>query len=238
MTGMFGDKVLSVLDDIEYRRIDLVEEMQDIGRIRSQAYALANLVDLRGKPLVDEVDMDSHAYVFAVFYKGNLVSTVRLHHVTPDHRVSTTFSLFPDKLNAWLDEGKSLIDPVRFAADPETVKSVPALPFVTLRPAVMASHALRTDLVIQLATPNHAPFYRRVFKAKLVAEPIVGAGYNIPIGLQATDVHETLGKLYDQYSFFRSTEAERKALFDRSAGRRASVAVKPTARLRLDSMAA
>lgn len=228
--GTFIEKTLSVLDNIEYRRIDLLEEFQDIGRVRCDAYTAANLLTLNGKPLIDDVDFDQNAYVFGVYYYGRLASTVRLHHITPENRVSTTFSIFPDELNAWLDAGKTLIDPVRFAADPEVMKEVPGLPFVTLRLAVLASHILKTDYVIQLSTPAHAAFYRRIFKGKQIAEPIIGGNFNIPLGLQATDVAEMYHKLYAQYPFFRSTAVERKALFDRSGGRQASHPVKPTAR--------
>lgn len=229
-TETFNSKTLTVLDDVEYSRVDLVEEIQDIGRVRRDAYTVSNLLTLNGKPLVDEVDFDDNAYVFGVYYRGTLASTVRLHHVTPDHRVTTTFSIFPNELNAWLDNGKTLIDPVRFAADPEVMKDVPALPFVTLRLAVAASLFFKADYVIQLSTPQHAAFYRRVFLGKQVADPIIGGKFNIPLGLQATDAHESYRKIGARYPFFLSTEQERSALFDRSAGRRLSQPVKPSAR--------
>lgn len=124
----------------------------------------------------------------------------------------------------------SLIDPVRFAADPEVMKDVPALPFVTLRLAVAAGLFFRTDHVIQLSTPQHAAFYRRVFLGKQIADPIIGGNFNIPLGLQATDAHESYDRICTRYPFFQSTEDERTALFDRSGGRRPSQPVKPTAR--------
>ncbi len=229
-TTHFNSKILNILDEIEYRRIDLIDEMNEIGRIRSEAYTIANLLTLDGQPLIDEVDFDSHAYVFGVYYKGKLVSTVRLHHITPDHRVSTTFSIFPAPLNAWLDEGKSLIDPVRLAANPEAMKEVPALPYVTLRLATIAARHLKADYVIQLSTPQHAAFYRRVFLGREIAAPIIGGNFNIPLGLQATTVSETDAAIHRRFPFFRATADEAGALFDRSAGRVESKPVRPTAR--------
>nr|WP_250807369.1 acyl-homoserine-lactone synthase [Neorhizobium tomejilense] len=228
-TETFNAKVLSVLDDIEYRRIDLKDEIHEIGRIRSEAYKVANLLTLEG-PLVDEVDFDDQAYVFGVYHRGRLVSTVRLHHVTPDHRVTTTFKVFPNELNALLDGGKSFIDPVRLSSDPEFVTAVPANPYVTLRLAVMAAGYLGADHVIQLSTRQHAAFYRRVFNGKQVAQPIIAGGFNIPLGLQTTDVRETLVRLYERYPFFRSTKVEQAALFDRSRGRVPSTPIRPSAR--------
>lgn len=229
-TDRFTPKVLAALDEVEYRRIDLVEEMDGIGRIRTEAYTVANLLSLNGHPLVDEVDFDENAYVFGVLHQGRLVSTVRLHHITPAHRVSTTFSIFPDALNAWLDDGRSIIDPVRFAADPSAVRSVPSLPYLTLRLAVMAASYLNADHVIQLSTPQHAAFYRRTFEGYQVADPIIGGNFNIPLGLQATDVARSLGSILKRYPFFDATAEEMKALFDRSGGRKASAPVKPSAR--------
>lgn len=229
-SGRFNEKVMSVLDDIDYRRIDFPEEIHDVGRIRSDAYTIANLLTLDGKPLIDDVDFDSHAYVFGVYHAGVLASTVRLHHVTPDHRVTTTFSIFPDELNAWLDDGKSLIDPVRLAADPAIVKEVPSLPYITLRLAVMAARHFEADYVIQLTTPQHAAFYRRVFLGREVAAPIIGGSFNIPLGLQATSRADSAAAINKRFPFFLSTAEERAALFDRTAGRTRSRAVRPTAR--------
>lgn len=224
-----NSKIMEVLDGIEYRRIDTLEDIAEAAVIRTSAYTVSNLLTLNGIPLVDEVDFDSHAYVFGVYLGGRLISTVRLHHVTPDHRVTTTFSVFPDHLNAWLDAGKSFIDPVRFAADPEVAKGIPSLPFVTLRLAVLAAVHLGTDYVVQLSTARHAAFYRRIFQGKQVAEPIVGGKFNIPLALQATDVAETIDGLLERFPFFRSTHAERAALFDRVPGSTTG-AVRPTAR--------
>lgn len=235
-SGRFNEKVLSVMDRIEYRRIDLLEEMQEIGRIRSEAYTVANLLTLDGQPLIDEVDFDDNAYVFGIYYEGILASTVRLHHVTPDHRVTTTFSIFPDELNAWLDDGKSLIDPVRLAANPKIMKEVPSLPYVTLRLAIMAARHLGADYVIQLSTPQHAAFYRRVFLAKQIAAPIIGGSFNIPLGLQATSSSDTDVAIHTRFPFFHSTSEERSALFDRPAGRCRSHPVRPTARQKPDTL--
>jgi len=228
--GRFCAKIMEALDDVEYQRLDLEQEMAGIGRIRSEAYAAVNLLKLEGEPLIEDVDFDTHAYVFGVHYKGTLVSTLRIHHITPEHRVSTTFSMFPDHLNAWLDSGKSLIDPVRLAADPSAMRSVPALPYITLRLAAMASQRLSADYVIQLTTPQHAPFYKRTFFGFEVAAPIAGEKYGIPIGLHATDIAESMEAIRVRFPFFQSTPEERHALFDRSAGRTMSKFIKASAR--------
>lgn len=70
------------------------------------------------------------------------MSTVRVHHVTPDHRASTSGIIFGAEINAFLDAGTVLIDPGRLAVDPDLLgDDLRALPYLTLR-----RHGLRIFL--------------------------------------------------------------------------------------------
>lgn len=164
----FSNKLLEVLDHIEYRRVETQEDMEEVARMRYRAYKLANILTLEGAKLIDAVDFDNHAYVFGVYFDERLISTVRIHHVTPDHRISITRDMYPKEIDAFLDSGMTLIDPVRFAADPEIIGEMPALPYLTLRIASMAADYFDADRVLQLVSPQHAPFYKRVFSADTV----------------------------------------------------------------------
>ena len=79
--------------------------------------------------------------------------------------------VFPDELNAFLDAGMTLIDPVRLAADPEIWSEMPAIPYLTLRLATMATDYFQADRCLQMVKPAHAAFYKRVFDADFVASP-------------------------------------------------------------------
>lgn len=132
----FSNKLLEVLDHIEYRRVETQEDMEEVARMRYRAYKLANILTLDGAKLIDAVDFDDHAYVFGVYFDERLISTVRIHHVTPDHRISITRDMYPKEIDAFLDSGMTLIDPVRFAAAPRSsVKCRPCriLPCGSLR---------------------------------------------------------------------------------------------------------
>src|SRR5215217_182460 len=146
----FADRLLEILDHVEYRRVETGEDMEDVARIRFKAYKMADILPLSGSRLIDDVDFDSHAHVFGIYYQERLISTVRVHHVTPEHRVSSSASIFGEEINRFLDAGMTLIDPVRLAADPQVLREMPAVPYLTLRVATMASEHFDVDRCLSL----------------------------------------------------------------------------------------
>jgi hypothetical protein len=231
MGDRFASKLMEVLDHVEYRRVESSEDMEDVARIRYEAYKIADIMPLTGSRLIDEADFDSHAYVFGVYYDERLISTVRMHHVTPEHRVSSSRDIFPKQIDALLDAGMSLIDPVRFAADPQVMREMPAIPYLTLRIAIMAAAFFDTNRVLQLVSPQHAAFYKRVFYAQTLVPPQQNCGkYNIELTLMATDTKGVGRKLLTRFPFFVSQPCERRLMFDRSPLASLPLNILPTAR--------
>lgn len=228
----FGARLMEVLDHVEYRRIETSEDMEEIARIRYKAYKMADILPLTGNALIDDVDFDPHSYVLGVYYDEQLISTVRMHHVTPDHRVSSSRDIFSEAIDAFLDAGMSLIDPVRFAADPAVMREMPAIPYLTLRIAIMAAAFFDADRVLQLVSPQHAAFYKRVFYAQTIVPPQKNCGkYNIELTLMATNTKEVGRKLLTRFPFFVSQPCERRLMFDRNADvRLPPLNILPTAR--------
>ncbi|MBB4063032.1 N-acyl amino acid synthase FeeM domain-containing protein [Gellertiella hungarica] len=214
--GNFSRKLMDLLDRVEYRRVESTEDMEEVARIRYKAYKMADILTLKGTTLIDDIDYDSHAYNFGVYFEERLISTVRIHHVTPDHRVSSTRSVYPEEIDAFLDAGMSLIDPVRFAADPAIMREMPAIPYFTLRIATMATDYFNADRVLQLVSPQHSAFYKRVFLANTIVEPRKNCGkYNIELTLMSTDANAIRSDLYRRYPFFQSEAFERRMMFER-----------------------
>ena len=229
----FSRKLLDLLDRVEYRRVESSEDMEEVARIRYKAYKMADILTLKGTTLVDDIDFDSHAYNFGVYFEERLISTVRIHHVTPDHRISSTRGVYPEEIDAFLDAGLSLIDPVRFAADPAIMREMPAIPYFTLRIATMATDYFNADRVLQLVSPQHAAFYKRVFLANTIVEPRKNCGkYNIELTLMSTDANAIRSNLYARYPFFQSEAVERRLMFDRSLSLKPTpLTILPTAKL-------
>ncbi|MFB2550292.1 N-acyl amino acid synthase FeeM domain-containing protein [Ensifer soli] len=210
----FSERLLEILDHVEYRRVETSEDMEDVARIRFKAYQMADILPLKGSMLIDEVDFDSHAYVFGIYYDERLISTVRVHHVTPEHRVSSSASVFGREIDAFLDAGMSLIDPVRLAADPEVLRDMPAIPYLTLRVATMASEHFDVDRCLSLVKPQHAAFYKRVFDADTIVTPQKNCGsYKIDLTLLAARVRDIRSWLYRRFPFFDSEPYERRLMF-------------------------
>jgi len=230
----FSEKLLGLLDKVEYRRVETSEDMEDVARVRYKAYKAGSVMYLAEDShlLIDEVDFDSNAYVFGVYHEERLISTVRLHHVTPDHRVTSSGKVFPDEIKAFLDAGMSLIDPVRLAADPEIWSEMPAIPYLTLRLATMAADYFDADRVLQMVKPAHAAFYRRVFDGDFVASPKSRQGkFIIDLMLMATRCKDVRSSLYARFPFFMSEPYERRMLFARGEEMPFSpLTVRPSAR--------
>nr|CAD6619703.1 acetyltransferase [Rhizobium sp. TCK] len=231
-TKEFSTKLLSILDAVEYRRIESQEDFEDIARLRYKSYQERGVLPLSASSMLDEVDFDDHAYVFGVYLYEELVSTIRVHYVTPTHRVSQSAGVFPDAVNAFLDAGMTLIDPARLAIDPELDGERSALPFLTVRPTIMAAIYFNADRMLQHIRPAHSAFYRRYFYADTVVPPTFASIYGFDLTLLASRTREIGPKLLSRFPIYESQPYERRLMFDRSPlSGMAPLTILPTARL-------
>jgi hypothetical protein len=178
----------------------------------------------------DAYDDLPNVYSFGVYIDGELVSSVRFHHLTPAFRHSPNYGLFPDILDPILDQGHVVLDPGRFATDREASLAYPALPFLTLRIPTLAVLHFGVKYCLNAVRQEHGAFYRRVYRSFALSEPRSHNGVGFPVMLYACDVPVIYPDLLRRYPFFRSTAEERSALFG-SAGRAVPSVVKPSARL-------
>ncbi|MCL6706537.1 hypothetical protein M8R20_05960 [Pseudomonas sp. R2.Fl] len=228
----FSDRLMRLLDHIEYRRIESGEDFEAIERLRYRAYKAADVLPVGASGLLDDIDFDDHAYVFGVYYFEELVSTIRLHYVTPEHRVSQSSGVFPDAMEAFLEEGLTLIDPARFAADPQVAAELPVIPYITLRPSIVAAAYFKADRVLQHVRPPHAAFYKRVFYADTIVDRRMTEIYGLELTLLATNTHTVGTRLLRRYPFFDSGVHERRLMFERNGPSvQRSLTVLPSARL-------
>ncbi|KKX30510.1 hypothetical protein [Rhizobium sp. LC145] len=229
--GSFSSRLLETLDHIEYRRIQSNEDFEDIARLRYKAYKAHNVLPVAARSMLDETDFDSHAYVFGVYYYEELVSTLRVHYVTPEHRVSQSSGIFPDAINAFLDAGLTLIDPARFAIDAEFANERSTLPYLTVRPTIMAAIHFDADRMLQHIRPAHAAFYKRFFYADTVVPPTMTKTYGFDLTLLASRTREIRKKLMRRFPVFQSEAYERRMMFERSSRfDLAPLTILPTAR--------
>jgi hypothetical protein len=209
----FSDRLMTTLDHIEYRRIQSQEDFEDIARLRYRAYKSHNVLPVSAKSMLDEIDFDRQAYVFGVYYREELVSTLRIHHVTPGHRVCQSSGIFPEAIDNFLNAGLTLIDPARFAVDADFAGDRSTLPYLTVRPTIMAAIYFGADRMLQHIRPQHAAFYKRFFYAQTVVPPTMTKTYGFELTLLASPTLELRARLMRRFPVFQSEAYERRLMF-------------------------
>lgn len=225
----FATTLIDLLDRIEYRRVSTDDQFNPVYRLRYEAYRREEFIPINSQRVVrDEFDDLPNAYSYGVYLDGNLVSSVRFHYLTPDFRLSPSYSVFTDILDPLLDQGYTLLDPGRFTADYEASLAFPALPFLTLRIPTMAVWYFSVKYCLNSVRPEHSAFYRRVYHSTKMSDVRYYHGLSFPMVLFACDIPVIYRDLLRRYPFFRSTAEERAAMFGPDA--RAVPIVRPSAR--------
>jgi len=224
-----NDRIFEVMEHIEYRRIVTPEDFEAIGKLRATAFDARMIYPKKmANSAVDELDHAPNAYVFGMYYYGELVSTVRLHVLTRENPHSVSLRLFPETLQPLIDQGMTFIDPTRLAIDEAISHDVPGLPLLMLRIPFMATVHFDTNACLALVKEGHAPFYRKIFRSTLLAGPKQFDVFAFPAVLFAS-ARQYEHDVYRRYPLFNSTAAERRMLFDTSAIN-APLTVLPTAK--------
>ena len=216
----FSGALLDILDQVSYARVDPGVIDDPIYKLRYRAYTREGFMDHNPEEIcIDDLDDVPNGMSFGIYIDDELVSSIRLHHVTAIHRRSPSMKVFPDVLGPMLDQGKTFIDPSRFTADREASLAYPALPFLTLRIAAMASVQFRASQCLALVRPEHGPFYQRVFGSEKIADLRSYPGLHFPVALFGASVDTIRGRVAERFPFFLSTLEERTHLFGPSANR-------------------
>lgn len=210
----FAGALMDILDRVEYRRVRSEELADPVYKLRYEAYRREDFIPFNSLgTLRDEFDEQPNAHCFGVYIDGDLVSSLRIHYLTPDCRLSPSYSVFTDVLDPILDAGATCVDPTRFTSDFEATLAYPALPFLTLRLAVMATRHFGATYGLHSVRPEHGAFYKRVLSSYLMAPARYYHGLTFPMELWGTRAQEVYEKTLRRYPFFASTEDERRALF-------------------------
>jgi hypothetical protein len=229
-TSRFATSLIDLLDRVHYRRVSADEQLDPVYRLRYEAYRREDFIPINSQGITrDAYDDADNCYCFGVYIDDKLVSSVRLHIATRENPTSPSAAIWPDVLGDILANGGSYIDPSRFTADHDASLAFPALPYLTLRAAVMACEHFKATYCISSVRPEHAAFYKRVFGSQQLA----GVGYwgelTFPVCLYGSFIPVMYPRVISRYPFFDSTPEERAEFF--SPGRKAIPLIRPTARL-------
>lgn len=213
----FAGALVDILDRVEYRRVNPDDLNDPVYKLRYEAYRREDFYPFNSlgqlRDDFDDFDAYPNSWNFGVYIDGSLASSLRIHYLTPECRKSPANSLFGDILEPLLDEGATFIDPTRFTVDFEASLAYPALPFLTLRLAVMATRHFRATYGLHCVRPEHGPFYKRVLGSSLMCAARKWYDVGFPMELWGTKVSEVYDRTIRRYPFFHSSEEERRQLF-------------------------
>ncbi|HTN63660.1 MAG TPA: hypothetical protein VL147_19255 [Devosia sp.] len=234
-SSRFATTLIDLLDRVQYRRVSAADQLDPVYALRYAAYRREEFIPINSQQITrDAYDDDANCYAYGVYIDDTLVSSIRLHIATQANPASPSRAIWPEILGGIIAGGGSYIDPSRFTADHEASLAFPALPYLTLRIAVMACKHFAATYCISSVRPEHAAFYKRVFGSTQLA----GEGYwgelTFPVCLYASFLPTMYPRTIERYPFFMSTAEERENLFGDSP--KPMAAIRPTARMaqRLD----
>lgn len=211
-----------IFDRVDYRLIETPEDKDRLFQMRYRAYLHGGLIlPSESRRVSDRYDDAPNAWTFGIHIDGELCSSVRLHILTSDQRMSYATELFGDVLHPRLDRGEVFVDPARFVADPEQARRFPELPYVTLRLAYLACEHFNADTGLAQVRAEHQAFYRRVFLHEAITEPRSFPNVLKPVALMASDFRSLRDRVLTRFPIMRSSAFERRMLFDRASVRTA-----------------
>jgi hypothetical protein len=206
----------ALFDRVDYRLIETPEEKDRVYLMRYRAYLQGGLISPSESLRVsDHYDDAPNAWTFGVYVDGELCSSLRLHILTPELRMSYATELFGDILHPRLDQGEIFVDPARFVADPEKAQRFPDLPYLTVRLAYLACEYFGADTGLALVRAEHQAFYRRVFLNEIIAEPRAFPNVTKKVALMASDFRVVREPVMARFPIMRSSAFERRMLFQR-----------------------
>ncbi len=210
----FLGSMFNLLDRVEYRRMTSVEDMAAIEKLRSASYNNREFIDAKQfGSFVDTYDRSEDCYVIGVYIDEVLTSTVRIHVTSSRHLHGPTASFFPARAAQLVEGGKCYVDPSRFAADHQMLWQYPAIPFLTLRVAAMASEYFDASHCMTFVRSDAASFYRRSFGSVDMEPPQTVHGFTVPMMLLGARIDDIRARLETRLPFFKSQYWEQKMMF-------------------------
>lgn len=210
------EKKADLLDRVDYRLAETEADKEAIYRLRYRAYSQEGAIEPRcDRRLTDRFDDAPNSWTFGIYIDGLLASSLRISVASPENPDTPAVDAFGDILRPMLAEGKIIVDPNRFVADPLRETRIPELPYVTLRLAYVACAYFNADIGTATVRREHQAFYRRVFMHVPLCPPRHYPTLIKPLGLMAVNFPEMREKVFQRYPFFRSSFFERRMLFER-----------------------
>jgi hypothetical protein len=211
----FSDRVLKFLERVEHRVASNPTEREAAFRLRYNAYRSVGFLKPRTDnrlydPLYDD---DPTAWISMSFVDGELAGTVRVNVGNAENAVLPGLQVFSDILAPRLRARQTIVEFTRLAAKISLSNVHPELPYVIMRPGFMAAQHLEADFAVATPREEHIAFYKRAFGAVVWCAPRDYPGLTAKLACMGAEYSAVRPAIEARYSFYKSTAAERAALF-------------------------
>ena len=212
----FADRGLELLEKLEYRRADTEEDREEIFRFRYRCYLDEGaILPNPEERFTDHYDELGGTWLIGVYLEGRIVASKRISVATAEFPELPAMWAFRKEIQPLLDAGQVVIDPTRLTVDRNVSHEHPHLAYMAARIGWMAGEYFQADTILATLRREHYAFYRRVFNAKEVCEPRYYPTLIKPLGLVKLDYFAERDRVNARYPFFRSTDFERRMMFER-----------------------
>lgn len=211
----FASKLSAYLQKVDYRVAITKDDREKIFRQRYNAYLKEGAIDNHPSGMFnDPYDDFDNCWLFGIYIDDKLIGSIRLHVISPQSRKGPAYDVFPDLVGPMLDQGMTLIDPTRFAAEVDSTQQYPEMPYLVLRAGYMAYEYFNADYALATVRKEHVAFYRRVFNAEYMCEPRPYPLLKSSICLLRGNVRSVKDKVIKRYPIFESSFTERRMIFE------------------------
>jgi hypothetical protein len=214
----FADHLATFSPRIEWRLAETTEERQAIFRLRYQAYLRNGMIPANPfEKFTDAADGAENGYLFSVYIDNLLASSLRVHVGSPDHPNVPSLEIFSDVLQPLLGAGRVIIGCTYLVADERLARQYAALPYITLRPCILAAEYFHGDDLLAAVRTEHQAFYRRAFNCQALCEPRHNPQLTKPLSLVTLHFPTVAKQLCEKYPFLCSSAFERDRIFGATA---------------------
>ena len=160
----FIDRIMRILERADYRRAETDDEKAAIFRMRHEAYTRDGVVPIRPSGMFnDALDETHNAWLVAMFIDGELASSLQLHVSASLDAPLPAMMVYSDVLAPRLKAGQCLIDLTRHVSRLEFTRQFPEMPYLTVRPALLAEEYFDADYIVGAVRVEHQGAFKRMF---------------------------------------------------------------------------
>ena len=204
-------------------------ERDAIFKLRYQSYLRAALIPQNAfGRYIEPGDHADNSYLMGLHVDRRLIGCLRLEVGQATAPDVPSLEIFPHVLRPLLRGGKTLVHMSCVASHPEFARSYVWLPYVILRAWIVAAEYFQADYIAAAVAPQHRLFYRRLLGCDVHAGNRPHPHYLAPMGLVTLDFAASVGRLYENLPFLRSTRSERQQLFAPEATPSRAAALNPS----------